>query len=141
MAAPVDDPTLGHLTWDKEFNWWTGAVELEPGQKVGLTVEADPAAASPEDALAKARGWVERLRDREDEYTRWTAEHVLDARWNKDREMTLDDIIDLLELASVECFPDGTATILWEDGNTLFFGHGIVTHLDAAGNCVKVEVQ
>lgn len=141
MSGPVDDPVLGHLTWDKEFNWWTGEVELGPGERVGLIVEADPAAATPEPVLARARAWVDRFRERADEYTRWTAEHVLDARWNKDTPMTLDGLIDLLDLAAVECFPDGTANILWEDGNALFFGHGLITLLDPAGNCVKVEVQ
>jgi len=141
MSGSRDDPQLGPLKWDKEFNWWTGEVELTPGLRVGLTIEADVAAASPDAVLTMARAWIARLQDREDEYARWTAEHLLDTRWNKEKPMTLDDIIGVLELSAVECFPDGTANVLWEDDNVLFFGHGISTQLDAAGNCVKVEIQ
>ncbi|HJZ56839.1 MAG TPA: DUF2262 domain-containing protein [Gemmataceae bacterium] len=141
MSGPINDPTLGHLAWDKEFNWWTGAVELQPGQRVGLTVEADPAAPDQRQAVALARKWLDRLRENELDYTRWTAEHLLDVRWNKEQPMTLDDIIGLIELGSVECFPDGTANILWEDEDVLFFGHGILTNLDANGRCVRVEIQ
>lgn len=141
MSESIDDPQLGHLKWDKEFNWWTGEVELAPGLNVGLTVEADATATSSDKVLAAARAWVVRIREREDEYARWTAEHILDTRWNKEKPMTLDDIIGVLEVSSVECFPDGTASVLWEDDNVLFFGHGISTHLDVAGECAKVEVQ
>jgi hypothetical protein len=141
MPGLIDDPTLGRLAWDKEFNWWTGEVELEPGQKVGLTVEADPKAPEPEAVLARARVWLDRIREREDEYARWTAEHLLGTRWNKEQPMTLDDVFGLLEPAAVECFPDGTASLTWDDDDVLFFGHGIQTHLDAKGNCVRIEVQ
>src|SRR4051812_3318298 len=95
MSAPIDDAVLGHLNFDKEANWWTGQVELEPGQRVGLTLEADPNVPDAVLMVKQGRAWVERVREREDEYTRWTAEHLLDARRNKDRPMTLDDIFDL----------------------------------------------
>lgn len=141
MPGPIDDPLLGHLNWDKEFNWWTGEVEINPGLRIGVTVEADPAASSPDNVLALARTWIERLQDHEDAYARWTAEQLVDSRWNKDKPMSLDDIIGVLEISAVECFPDGTANVLWEDEDMLFFGHGISTQIDAAGNCTRVEVQ
>lgn len=141
MPEPINDPTLGRLAWDKEYRWWTGEVQLQPDRPVGLTVEADPDAADPEGVLAKARAWLDRIREREADYTAWTAARLIETRFNTDEPMTAADIVRLISVTAVECFPDGTACITWEDNEVLFFGHGIVTHLDAAGSCTRVVIE
>lgn len=140
MPEPITDPVLGHLTWDREYRWWTGRADLHPGRRIGLTVEA-AAGPDPAAALPAARAWVDRLRARQAEYRGWTAGQVLDTRLNKDRPMTAEQIADLIEVGELECAPDGTARVSWDDGEVLFHGHGIVTHLDPAGACVRVEIE
>jgi hypothetical protein len=55
--------------------------------------------------------------------------------------MPAADIAGLLCLLSVVCYPEGTAELFWDDGDRLFFGHGIGTLLGVAGECIEIEEQ
>jgi hypothetical protein len=141
MPEQIDDPVLGRLTWDADFSWWTGQVEFRPGQKVGLVAGADPQSADRAKALALAKEWLDRLREREPEYRAWVARQVLHMRRNRQQPMTTDDVAALIRVGSLETFADGTAEVCWDDDEALFGGHGILTRIDTAGVCGKVQIQ
>jgi hypothetical protein len=91
--------------------------------------------------LVQAREWLLRLREGEPEYRGWSAQRLVDGRWNKDEPMTAEGIGHLLRLLSIECESDGSARLYREDEDMLFCGHGIYTKLDARGDCVQVRMQ
>ena len=145
MAEVLDDPVLGRLAWDDEFHWWTAEVELRPGQEVEVIICYDHEFNIGIDArqarLIQARDWVLRIRKREAAYLTWSAQQLVDRRWNKDEPMTAQDIGQLLRLLSIECDSDGSARLNWDDEDVLFCGHGIYTQLAPSGECVAVRMQ
>jgi hypothetical protein len=141
MAERINDPVLGRLTWDADFAWWAGEVEFRPGHRVGLVAGADSANGDRARPLAQARAWLDRLREREPEYRTWVARHLTRMRPDRQKEMTAEEVAGLIRVASVETFPDGSAEVCWEDDQVLFDGHGIITRIDPAGACEKVEIQ
>ena len=80
MAGSLQHPTLGFLEWDDKLAWWIGKIDLKPGHPLEIFIsgEGDP----PEAVLTHVPGWLERIRSREFQYRRWTAEQVESGRWN-----------------------------------------------------------
>lgn len=141
MPESLGDPVLGPLTWDDQLAWWTGEVELAPGQRVELFIGFEAEDEERERVLAQAREWVSRLRRFEPEYRAWTAAKLVDRRWNTEEPMTAADIEDLLRPASVACSEDGSARLYWDDGDRLFYGHNLYTELRPEGRCVEVHTE
>jgi hypothetical protein len=140
MPEPVDDPLLGHLDWDDRLDWWGGSIEFRPGHRVDIFVEHDDDGRTEEE-IALARRSLARIREREPEYRLWSARQLHGKRWNTEEEMTVEDIARLLELATLEFAPNGTARIFWNDQDVLFAGHNVLTELDATGQCVTSGMQ
>jgi len=130
MAKKLDDETLGRMRWDDELDFWIGEVKLRPGLRIEVFVEFYEESDVLEEALARARQWLTRVRAREWEYRQWAAVRLLDRRWNKDEPMTAVVIAELLQVASLECASDGTARLYWDDDDVLFYGHGLYSQLE-----------
>jgi hypothetical protein len=41
MGEALDDPVLGHLIWDDEFDWWCTMVELRSGHQIDVIIDYD----------------------------------------------------------------------------------------------------
>jgi hypothetical protein len=139
MAGSLQHPTLGFLEWDDKLAWWVGKIDLEPGHPVEIFIsgEGDP----PEAVLTHVPGWLERIRRREFQYRRWTAEQVESGRWNSEEVMTVEDITSLLRLASINFDSDGVAGLYWDDQDRLYWGHNLVTDLDATGEPTRARIE
>jgi hypothetical protein len=145
MCENVEDPVLGHLSWDDEFHWWRATINLHPGHQIEVIVDYDIEFNEAIDAqgtrMAQAREWIARVRQREPEYRMWTAEQLLGGRWNLDEPMTVEDIRQLLHPLSIECESDSSARVYWDDDDVLYYGHGFYTQLGAGGECIEVRLQ
>jgi hypothetical protein len=82
---------------------------------------------------------VGRIRRKDHDYRRWIAAQVMDTRWNLEEPMTVEEITDLLRLASIDFHPDGGAGIYWDDQDRLYGGHNLITELDNDGKCIEVR--
>src|SRR5262249_27259665 len=111
MPESIDDPLLGRLEWEDKLYWWVGEIDLRPSHRIEIFIVSDLKEGSEAEVRAKAHQGLERLRQRELDYREWTANHLIDRRWNKDEPMTVQDLVELLEVASITCYPDGSATI------------------------------
>jgi hypothetical protein len=139
VPESLEDTVLGRLEWDGKLDWWTGEVELTPGQRFALFVSFEEEDDGRDVVLAQASEWVARLRQFEPEYRAWSAARLVESRWNTDEPMTAADIDRLLRAASIECVEDGSALLYWDDGDKLFFGHNLYTELTPDGRCVEVR--
>src|SRR5262245_50156527 len=140
MLESVDDPVFGHLAWDEKLDWWIGAIEFAPGHQVDVFVTPD-LDGDPSTAIVAAHRQLARVREREAEYRRWSAEQLQGERWNKDEPMTNDDIARLLRVATLEFRPDGGVQIYWNDQDRLFWGHNVVTEVGPNGECVSSDME
>src|SRR5690349_105849 len=102
----MDDPLLGRLDWDAKLDWWVGSVEYAPGHRIEVFVNHDFDGGRPAEEVAAAGCSLARVREREVEYRRWSADRLHGRRWNKDEPMTPADIAELLRVASLEFGPD-----------------------------------
>jgi hypothetical protein len=141
MPESVDDPVFGPLDWEESPEWWVGAITFAPGHQVDVFVVPDFESPHPEAEIALARLSLARVRQRELEIRRWSADQLFAKRWNKVRQMSADDIADLLCVASLEFGPNGVTRVFWNDRDVLFGGHNVVTDLDALGECVYSGMQ
>jgi hypothetical protein len=91
--------------------------------------------------LSCVRAGLERIRSKGPEYRRWTAEEVVDDRWNSEEPMTVEEIAELLRLASIDFHSDGGAALYWDDQDRLYGGHNLITELDAEGRCTEVRME
>src|SRR5262245_41370834 len=101
MPESVDDAVFGLLDWE-ELDWWVGAIELVPGHRIDVFVVPDCEAERPEDEIARARNSLARVRQREAEYRQWSARELFRKRWNREQQMTPEEIAELLRVASLE---------------------------------------
>jgi hypothetical protein len=139
MSESRVDPVLGSLVWDDRLQWWIGEVDFAPHHSVEIFIS--PAEYAPEDVLSRTRAGLARIRGNDLAYRRWTAEQVVDDRWNTEEEMTVSDITELLRLASIDFHPDGAAGLYWNDEDRLYGGHNLITEIDAEGRCREVRME
>jgi hypothetical protein len=136
MGEALQDPVLGKLTWDESMDWWVGELELYPGRRIEVFIDFNEEEDSQAEVFSRARCGLTRFREREPEYRRWTAAELLEGRWNKVELMTVSDITELLQVASILFLQDGRARVYWDDEDVLFFGHNVTTELDPNGECI-----
>jgi hypothetical protein len=94
-----------------------------------------------ETELRRVRTELDRIRRNDLPYRRWTAEYVLNDRWNSEEDITVEEITTLLRLASIDFHSKGGAGLYWNDEDRLYWGHNLITEVDAAGNCVEVRIE
>ena len=140
MAGDLPDSVLGHLKWYGDREAWITEVDLNPDHPIEVVVEFNEGEDDQPTVLDQARRWLARVRQREPEYRAWSAERLVDGRWNKDEPMNAGDIAGLLRLLSIVCAPGGTADLFWGDDDRLFCGHSVGTRPGADGECVAVEM-
>ncbi len=141
MPKELDDPLLGRLEWDDALDWWAGVLDLEPGQRVEVFIDFHAEEDVLADVLSRARLGLARIRRLGPEYRRWTARQLLDRRWNCHEPMTVDDITELLKVASISFASDGAARVYWDDEDVLFGGHNVVTEIGPDGKCLGAGME
>ncbi len=135
----MQDPVLGSLDWDDQLQWWIGGAKISPDHSVEIFISPGD---DPQDAvLSRVRTGLERIRSNDLEYRRWTAEQVVDDRWNSAEAMTAEEITALLQLASIDFHPDGGAGLYWNDEDRLYGGHNLITELNRDGQCTEVRIE
>ncbi len=139
MAESLQDSILGSLDWDNRLQWWIGKADLTAEHTVEIFISPDNDA--PEAVLNRARAGLMRIRSNDLNYRRWTAEQVMDDRWNSEEEMTVEEITALLQLASIDFHSDGGAGLYWDDADRLYGGHNLITELDPNGKCIEVRME
>jgi hypothetical protein len=141
MGEALHDPVFGNLVWDESMDWWICELDLIPGCPIEVFIDFNGDEGSRAEVLSQATRGLARLRERESEYRRWTAEQLVERRWNKEEPMTVANISDLLQVASVLFLEDGRARIYWDDDDVLFFGHNVTTELDTHGRCISTGME
>jgi hypothetical protein len=139
MVGSLQHPLLGPLEWDEKLAWWIGKIDLKPDHSVAIFISGEDN--PPEAVLTYVPGWLERIRGRELQYRRWTAEQVESGRWNSDEAMTVEEITTLLRLASINFDSTGDAGLYWDDQDRLYWGHNLVTDLDPKGEPTRVRIE
>jgi hypothetical protein len=131
MSEVIDHPTLGQLTWDDSQHVWRGEVEVRPGPRVIVTIEAQ--GEEVEAALARAALGVTWLRGHEEEARLLVADAYLDTfnqNWTEEGPITRDEFARRIELVEASFGITGGA-MLWYDDGDLFAGHSLSAHFDA----------
>jgi hypothetical protein len=139
MPKSLRDPFLGLLNWDDKLQWWIGETEWLQGQSVEFFIS--PGEGLAEVTIHAARSSLDQIRDRDLEYRHWTAEQVKDDRWNSEEDMTVEEITNLLKLASIDFHSWGGAALYWNDEDRLYGGHNLITEIDPSGECVEVRME
>lgn len=139
MPESLQDPVLGALDWDKQLEWWVGTVDVKSDHTVEIFISPndDP----PEAVLNRVRSAFDHIRSYDREYRHWTAQQVVQGRWNSEEVMTVEDITSLLRLASVDFHADGGAGLYWNDEDRLYGGHNLITEIDPGGKCIEVRIE
>lgn len=132
------DAVLARLEWSDDCG--VARVELRPGVWVDFLVWVDDEDVSREERVWRAGLALARLDARESDYRLWSAEHLVGNNWS-DPPLTVDDIFELITVASLNVFDDGRADVYWDDQEELFGGHNVVTRLDRDGRPVAVEME
>lgn len=128
----VDDPVLGRVTWDDNFDNWEARLELSAGSVVELSLK--PGERSDEATLAAGREVVVWVRKHEPAARRYAAGQMLDTHndnWNDGKPITARTFTSRITLESVAVHPDGGLTLYYKDGE-LFAGHCIVVSVSRA---------
>jgi|SRR5579862_8481185 len=139
MPESLEDPVLGPLKWDDRLQWWVGEAALLPDRSVPFMISPDRE--REEDVLGRVRISLARIKEHQRAYRNWTAEQVLNRRWNTEEPMSVLDIAELLRLASLDFHPDGGVGLYWGDQDRLFGGHNLITEVDANGQFVQVRME
>jgi hypothetical protein len=133
MSEVVDHPTLGRLTCDNSQHVWRGEIEVRPGLRVIVTVEAQDE--EVEAALAGAAHGVVWLRGHEEEARLLVADAYLDTfnqNWTEEGPITREEFARRIVLVEASFGITGGPTLWYDDGD-LFAGHSLSAHFDADG--------
>jgi hypothetical protein len=136
MAGPLQHPVLGPLDWDEQLAWWIAKVELKPDHPIELFISGE--GDLPEAILTQVPLWLERIRSEEPDYRRWTAEQCVSGQSDSEEALTVEEITELLQLASISFDSDGAASLCWDEQGRLYCEHSLVTDIDGAGKCTRV---
>jgi hypothetical protein len=142
MSESLVDSVLGSLVWNDRLQWWVGEVHLSPNHRVEMFISPENGLPDePEELFSWVRAALGRIRSKDRDYRGWTASQVIDTRWNLEEPMTVEEITDLLGLASIDFHPDGSAGLYWNDQDRLYGGHNLITELDKDGKCIEVRME
>lgn len=133
MEGVIDDPALGRLTRDESQRVWRGEVEVRPGLRVAVTVEAEGGELGP--ALAGAARGVAWVRGNEEAARLAVADAYLDTfnrDWSEEGPIIREEFARRLELVEVAFGPTGPPTLWYDDGD-LFAGHNLSATFNAEG--------
>lgn len=140
----VHDEVLGKLTWNSDFDWWEGDVDLSPNHSISisLTVDSGDEKSDIDSLIRHGRRIVAFIREHEPEARLVAAEELLDIynqEWNDGKPLTEQEFIDRLTLDDINIAADGNAELFYKDDD-LFAGHTVLVTVDAAGNFADADV-
>ncbi len=142
MSESLEDSVLKSLVWDDLLQWWSSEFDLSPNRRVEIFISPENGSPDePSELFSWVRAGLMRIQSTDHEYRRWTAAQVIDTRWNTEEPMTVEEITDLLRLASIDFHPDGSAGLYWDDQDRLYGGHNLITELDNDGKCIEVRME
>jgi len=128
---PIDDPVLGKLTWNDNFDEWDGRVVLHP--ELEVVCHFTPSGGQDEQIVTAGRDFIAWLRTNEPAARRYAASELLDTHndcWNDDDPISAETFADRMTLETAAIRPDGAAGLYYRDGN-LFWGHCIIVSVNA----------
>jgi hypothetical protein len=134
MARSFEDDTLGTLSYDKRFGWWSTITNLTPDLEIDLTLELGAAQSVPESILNAFK----HLQNHEPELRRNICSHLLELAedWRDEDDVpepwTLEAFMKAVIITSASFDEDGAATIYYDDGE-VFAGHVMIVGVSSTG--------
>lgn len=124
---PFDDPVLGHLVWNVQFNEWQGEFVTPEGLRVEISVDCDRGAVPV--ATREAFTW---LCANEYPLRLQVADEMLNLAndWRNANEdiLSAERFAGRVTLGGASFGDDGQAHLTYDDGD-MFGGHGIAATL------------
>jgi hypothetical protein len=128
----LDHPSLGHLEYDKELDWYSTKLSVD-GESVDLRIHCDGAAGEPPALPHAARiaGKVEHLCGAAKECAVRDLLGLKNDGWRDEDEPEVgaEQFKRLMRLEGIVVYGDGSAEFYHLDGD-LFWGHCILVHMD-----------
>ena len=126
---------FGSLAWNADLDWWSGAAEIAPGQRIDIHVQAanNPAELHA-DIVRAGRSW-DWLRSHEPAVRTAVAGQMTEAHngyCDPEDDVTEHQFAERLRLNSALFESDGTVELTYADGG-LFGGHWIIVPIAADG--------
>lgn len=128
---PINDPILGKLTWNDDFDHWDARVVIKPGLEVDCHL--DPTDDQDERIMEAGRKFIAWLRKKEPAARRYAASELLDTHndnWNHGDPISARTFASRMTLETVSLRSDGDAGLYYHDGD-LFWGHCIIVSVNA----------
>jgi hypothetical protein len=141
MARSFEDDTLGTISYDRRFGWWSTIAELTPDLELDLTLELGAAERVPESILNAFK----HLQNHEPELRQNVCSHLLELAedWRDGGEAsepwTLESLMKAVTITSASFDEDGAATIYYDDGE-VFAGHVIVVAVSSDGGFLDANI-
>jgi hypothetical protein len=128
---PLEDPVMGRLVWNDEFNEWQGELVTSSGVAVELSVEAADQPASITEAARNTFAW---LAENEAALRGELAERMLEnaLSWRQEGEpaITRGSFAERVELTHASLGADGEMHLSYSD-DEMFGGHLIAAPVGA----------
>jgi hypothetical protein len=137
-----EDPVLGKLTFDKEMNWYAGAVKLGK-RDVAVRISLDECD-DVEALIPSAAKWMADLGKHEPAARTFAANRLLELKnstWREEGEKphTGAAFAAKLGITSVQFSADGDAKLFFADGG-LFWGHTIIVSWSAKKGFKEAQI-
>ena len=126
---------FGSLAWNADLEWWSGAVEIAPGQRIDIHVQAANNSAELYAEIVRAGPSWDRLRSHEAAVRTTVAGQMTEAHndyCDPEDEVTEHQFAERLRLNSALFESAGTVELIYADGG-LFGGHWIIVPIAADG--------
>ncbi len=123
---PIQDPLLGEVKWDDNYDHWKARLEVKSGVVIDFYIE--PGDQTDEIALEAGRTLAQWLRAHEGDGRRYAASQLLDdhnENWNDSDQISAEDFASRMTLETVALSPNGAGSLYYADGG-LFGGHCII---------------
>lgn len=133
MPKPVEDAVLGRFTWDRDNEYWLGAVDVAPGVSTWLTIQVGPSEGAA--VLALAREAVARVKELDPEARRFLADQLWKDRRpgaHKGGRKGIDHAVGLLVLRSISAEAEGVLDLVY-GGEEVFGGVQFLVWFDREG--------
>jgi uncharacterized protein (TIGR03067 family) len=123
---PIDDPVIGRLIWDDNFDSWDTRIQLGSGDQIDCHIE--PGNRSDETVVEAGREAIDWLRLNEANARRYAAQELLDTHndsWNDGDAISSETFAGRMSLESIAVDSSGGIELYYNDGE-LFCGHCII---------------